>query len=73
MDFEPDIPDLCRKLEQGYDFLILCNPNNPTSSAISKKDLRDLIHFCEEKDIFVMIDETYVEFALTSVPSLQFL
>ena len=57
MDFEPDIPDLCRKLEQGYDFLILCNPNNPTSSAISKKDLRDLIHFCAEKDIFVMIDE----------------
>ena len=59
MDFEPDIPDLCRKLEQGYDFLILCNPNNPTSSAISKKDLRDLIHFCEEKDIFVMIDEYF--------------
>lgn len=76
MDFEPDIPDLCRKLEQGYDFLILCNPNNPTSSAISKKDLRDLIHFCEEKDIFVMIDETYVEFApdisaITAVPLTQ--
>ena len=76
MDFEPDIPDLCRKLEQGYDFLILCNPNNPTSSAISKKDLRDLIHFCEEKEIFVMIDETYVEFApdisaITAVPLTQ--
>ena len=76
MDFEPDIPDLCRKLEQGYDFLILCNPNNPTSSAISKKDLRDLIHFCAEKDIFVMIDETYVEFApdisaITAVPLTQ--
>ena len=76
MDFEPDIPDLCRKLEQGYDFLILCNPNNPTSSAISKKDLRDLIRFCAEKDIFVMIDETYVEFApdisaITAVPLTQ--
>ena len=76
MDFEPDIPDLFRILEQGYDFLILCNPNNPTSSAISKKDLRDLIHFCEEKDIFVMIDETYVEFApdisaITAVPLTQ--
>ena len=31
-DFEPDIPDLCKKLTQGYDFLILCNPNNPTGT-----------------------------------------
>ena len=72
-DFEPDIPDLCKKLEQGYDFLILCNPNNPTSSAISQKDLRQLISFCAKKNIFVMIDETYVEFApdinaITAVP-----
>ena len=62
-DFEPDIPDLCRKLEQGYDFLILCNPNNPTSSAISINDLRRIVSFCNERNIFVMIDETYVEFA----------
>lgn len=48
-DFEPDIPDLCRKLEQGYDFLILCNPNNPTSSAITQEELRRLIGFCAEK------------------------
>ena len=59
--------------EQGYDFLILCNPNNPTSSAISQQDLRQLISFCAKKNIFVMIDETYVEFtpninAITAVP-----
>ena len=76
-DFEPDIPDLCRKLEQGYDFLILCNPNNPTSSAITQEELRRLIGFCAEKNIFVMIDETYVEFAenmdeITAVPLTNF-
>ncbi len=75
-NFEPDIPDLCRKLTQGYDFLILCNPNNPTSSAISREDLRRLISFCATKNIFVMIDETYVEFApdinaITAVPLTQ--
>ena len=53
-DFEPDIPDLCQKLEQGYDFLILCNPNNPTSSAITQEDLRSLISFCAKKNIFVI-------------------
>lgn len=51
----------------------LCNPNNPTSSAITQEELRRLIGFCAEKNIFVMIDETYVEFApdinaITAVP-----
>ena len=72
-NFTLDVDDLCKILEKGYDFLIICNPNNPTSSAIMQEDLRKLIAFCAEKNIFVMIDETYVEFApdinaVTAVP-----
>ena len=73
-DFSLDIEDLCCTLENGnYDFLILCNPNNPTSSAILQNDMRKILAFCEPRNIFVMIDETYVEFApdiskITSVP-----
>lgn len=62
-NFELDTEDLCHALRDGYDFLILCNPNNPTSSAVSQNDLRLLLSFCREHGIFVMIDETYVEFA----------
>lgn len=72
-DFQLDVDDLCRTLEEGYDFLILCNPNNPTSSAVLHGDMERLLTFCEAHDIFVMIDETYVEFApdisaVTAVP-----
>lgn len=72
-DFNLDVDDLCRVLKGGYDFLILCNPNNPTSSAILREDMERLLTFCSENNIFVMIDETYVEFALdvdavTAVP-----
>ncbi|WP_270395498.1 pyridoxal phosphate-dependent aminotransferase [Mediterraneibacter massiliensis] len=72
-DFELNIEDLCDTLSNGYDFLILCNPNNPTSSAISQKDLRKLLVFCAARNIFVMIDETYVEFvpdiaSITAIP-----
>lgn len=72
-DFCLDIDDLCETLQNGYDFLILCNPNNPTSSAVPQEDLRKLISFCDKHNIFVMIDETYVEFApdineITAVP-----
>ena len=62
-DFHLDVDDLCRRLEDGYDFLILCNPNNPTSSAILRTDMERLLTFCHARGIFVMIDETYVEFA----------
>lgn len=72
-NFELDVDDLCRTLNNGYDFLIMCNPNNPTSSAVFQDDLRILLDFCREHGIFVMIDETYVEFApdisaVTAVP-----
>lgn len=63
-DFVLDIDNICRTLCHGkYDFLILCNPNNPTSTAILRNDMERLLSFCSSKDIFVMIDETYVEFA----------
>ncbi len=62
-NFILNVDDLCKTLEEKYDFLIICNPNNPTSSAIAREDLRKLIAFCAKKNIFVMIDETYVEFA----------
>ena len=72
-NFVLNVDDLCHTLDGKYDFLILCNPNNPTSSAITQEELRRLIGFCAEKNIFVMIDETYVEFApdinaITAVP-----
>lgn len=62
-NFNLDVDDLCRVLKDGYDFLILCNPNNPTSSAILREDMERLLSFCFKHNIFVMIDETYVEFA----------
>ena len=40
-NFVLDIDNLCQTLEKGYDFLILCNPNNPTSSAVTQKDLNN--------------------------------
>lgn len=62
-DFHLNIEHLFSSMPDDVDFLILCNPNNPTSSALHTDELTVLLKAAKEKDIFVMIDETYVEFA----------
>ncbi len=61
-NFQLDVTDFCQHLDHTIDLLILCNPNNPTSSAITVSDLKAIVQTCQALDIFVMIDETYVEF-----------
>ena len=61
-NFKLNMHDLFTQLEQKIDLLIICNPNNPTSTAIWKHEMEQLVSFCKTLNIFVMIDETYVEF-----------
>lgn len=61
-NFSLNLSSLYKVLEKNIDLLILCNPNNPTSTATCVDDLTRILSFCKEKHIFVIIDETYVEF-----------
>lgn len=68
-----DIKTLATKLDSSLDMLILGNPNNPTSQIISRDDMETLAEVCKELDIFLLIDETYIEFVddykdITCVP-----
>ena len=62
-DFKLDTDALIDALNASVDMLIMCNPNNPTSSAVSKHDMQRILERCRQCRIFVMVDETYVEFA----------
>lgn len=61
-NFAIDIPSLDEELTPDVELLVICNPNNPTSSSITKNDMRKILDICKQKGIFVMVDETYVEF-----------
>lgn len=72
-DFQMDAADFCKHLNDTLDLLVICNPNNPTSTAITHKKMRQILDACMQYGIFVMVDETYVEFAaseksITSIP-----
>ncbi|MDD3745972.1 MAG: histidinol-phosphate transaminase [Anaerostipes sp.] len=62
-NFKVDLEDLKQHLTDEVDLFAFCNPNNPTSSALTVSEIRQLLLHCKKHDIFVMIDETYVEFA----------
>lgn len=76
-DFKLNLPKLLQQLEsQDYQMLILCNPDNPTSGAITSLEMNRILNKCAEKNIFVLVDETYVEFAInmeeiTSIPLVE--
>lgn len=61
--FHLDIHAFCEEIRKGYDLVILCNPNNPTSSALKMPEIQTILDCCREAGSFLMIDETYVEFA----------
>lgn len=72
-NFELDVDRFISKLTEELDLIVLCNPNNPTGSAIKNSQMRKILDACKERGIFVMVDETYVEFAedvnsITSIP-----
>ncbi len=72
-NFQINISDFCAHLNDSIDLLVLCNPNNPTSTAITRKDMRKILDTCLQYGTCVMVDETYEEFApldskLSSIP-----
>lgn len=62
-NFKLNPKDFICQLPCDADLVILCNPNNPTSSIVPVNDLESIVRECQKRSIFVMVDETYVEFA----------
>ncbi|WP_273325442.1 pyridoxal phosphate-dependent aminotransferase [Vallitalea guaymasensis] len=62
LDFKINIKDLLSNITDDMDLLVICNPNNPTSTSIYSEDIKCILEYCHEKNIYVMVDETYIEF-----------
>ena len=76
-EFQLNTSALTEELSNDVDLLILCNPNNPTSSVIKREQMREILDYCKRKSITVLVDETYVEFAenpdeVTAIPLTEY-
>ncbi len=61
--FALDVTDFLGMIGRNTDLVVLCNPNNPTSSLISLEDMEQIVKYCRYRGTYVMVDETYMEFA----------
>ena len=61
-NFQLSIENVISSIDYTIDLIILCNPNNPTSTLISKPDLLRLIRHCSDNNVYIMIDEAFMDF-----------
>lgn len=54
--------DFMSVLTEDVDALFLANPNNPTGNLINREVLRNLLFHCRDKGIYVVLDESFIEF-----------
>ena len=57
------LTEVLNLLEQRPTCLILCNPNNPTGTAITKEDVHKMLEKAKENNVVVLHDEAYFEFS----------
>jgi aspartate aminotransferase len=43
--------------------VLICNPNNPTGTVLRQDELELLAQICEERNLFLLADEVYRDFA----------
>ncbi len=62
-DFTYNITDLEQHFaEKGINLLILVNPDNPSGNYIPKEDVMSLVKWAAERDMKIVIDESFVDF-----------
>ena len=54
--------DFISALTPDLDIIFLCNPNNPTGLLAEKEVLKKLLDRCRQLDIFMAVDECFLDF-----------
>ncbi|MCI9080195.1 MAG: aminotransferase class I/II-fold pyridoxal phosphate-dependent enzyme [Lachnospiraceae bacterium] len=54
--------DILGKIPASCDMVFLCSPCNPTGRIISKDILLNVLSYCEENNIYLVVDECFLGF-----------
>jgi aspartate aminotransferase len=59
----PPLEEIERHITSRTKAILICNPNNPTGTIYSRKELENLVTLCLQHNLFLLSDEVYREFA----------
>lgn len=54
--------DILNCIDLETNIIFLCNPNNPTGQLTNKETLENIIKYCRQLNVFVVIDECFLDF-----------
>ncbi len=57
--FRPTMKDITQHVSSYTKAIILNSPNNPTGVVYSEDFIRDIVRFCEEEDLYLILDDLY--------------
>lgn len=60
-DFCLNIDRMITAMTEDVDGIVLCNPNNPTSTLLEREKLQKILFYAYQKNIKVIVDETFIE------------
>ena len=58
----PSQKEIEEKITSRTKGILICNPNNPTGTVYSKKELKMVINIAKKYNLFILSDEVYREF-----------
>ncbi|HOV93239.1 MAG TPA: pyridoxal phosphate-dependent aminotransferase [Candidatus Kapabacteria bacterium] len=57
--FQPRIEDFEKRCTSYTKAVIINSPNNPTGAVYSRQFIKDIVAFCEEKGLYLIMDDIY--------------
>src|SRR5580692_7044720 len=70
--WQPDLPDIERKITPGTRGIVLINPNNPTGSLCTRQMLEQVAELARRHNLVVFSDEIYDKLILEDTPHIAF-
>lgn len=61
-EFQFPLEEVLDNIDKDTRLVVVCNPNNPTGTTVSKEDVERVIKRAKEFDAAIMADEAYHEF-----------
>jgi threonine-phosphate decarboxylase len=61
-DFSMDIENIKKATNEKTRIVFICNPHSPSGALYNRDTILELTEFCSKKNIFVCVDENYMEF-----------